>query len=141
MSSDLDGLLSTHCFMSSMVKLVRSGTSSSSTSGSSSSSSSTTGEAAGAAEHVSANVFSNREMSSDEKLQLGLDRDRQTLTGAGGGGGGGVGLRRLDDACGDEFGQQVVDIHLTEVVLRGDDLRSCRDTRDRRSQVCGHQVL
>lgn len=56
-SSDLDRLRSTHCFMSSMVKLVRSGTSSSSTSGSSSSSSSTTGEAAGATEQVSGNIF------------------------------------------------------------------------------------
>lgn len=53
---ELDSLPSTHCFMSSMVKLVRSGTSSSSTSGSSSSSSSATGEAAGATAEGSGNM-------------------------------------------------------------------------------------
>lgn len=56
-------------------------------------------------------------------------------------GGCGVGLRGLDDARGDEFGQQVVDVDLTEVVLWGGDLRSCRDTTDRQSEVRSHRVL
>lgn len=41
----------------------------------------------------------------------------------------GIRLRGFDDAGGDEFGQQVVDVDLTKVVLWSDDLWSCRDTK------------
>lgn len=41
----------------------------------------------------------------------------------------GVRLRGFDDAGGDEFGQEVVDVDLTKVVLWSDDLRSCKDTK------------
>lgn len=40
-------------------------------------------------------------------------------------------LRWFDDAGGNEFGQQVGDVHLTQVVLWGDDLWICRNTTDR----------
>lgn len=46
-----------------------------------------------------------------------------------------LGLRRFDDAGGDEFGQQVVDVHLTKVVLWGGDLQSYRVTTTN-SQKC-----
>lgn len=51
-----------------------------------------------------------------------------SLTAAGGGRG--VGLRGFDDAGGEELGQQVVHVHLTEVVLRRDDLRIYGDTNN-----------
>lgn len=51
-----------------------------------------------------------------------------SLTAAGGGRG--VGLRGFDDAGGEELGQQVVHVHLTEVVLRRDDLRIYGNTNN-----------
>lgn len=51
-----------------------------------------------------------------------------SLTAAGGGRG--VGLRGFDDAGGEELGQQVVHVHLTEVVLRRDDLRIYANTNN-----------
>lgn len=51
-----------------------------------------------------------------------------SLTAAGGGRG--VRLRGFDDAGGEELGQQVVHVHLTEVVLRRDDLRIYANTNN-----------
>lgn len=47
----------------------------------------------------------------------------------------GVGLRGFDDAGGDEFGQEVVDVDLTKVVFWRDDLRTCKDTKTIHHQV------